>query len=161
MPTLEELEIYSQRENPRYLPAHKVYLETAVNLMPKGYCQWCGKSLAGTRSRRFCPPIENRYVCGLAWFFFWQSTPTFKRAVMIRDNFTCVFCGVECITKNKHGVTIPALGEIEIDHIIPVAKGGKATLDNLQTACKKCNRKKGAKLDFTPQPELFNLEQTK
>lgn len=148
-------------ENKRYLPAHKVYLETAINLTPKGYCQWCGKSLAGTRSTRFCPPVETdyypykKYECALMWFFFWRGTPAFKRAVMIRDNFTCQLCGVVCVTKNKHGVKIPELGKIEIDHIIPVAKGGNADLSNLQTLCKKCNRSKGAKREYIPQPPLL------
>ncbi|MBO5777220.1 MAG: HNH endonuclease [Clostridia bacterium] len=33
---------------------------------------------------------------------------------------------------------------LEIDHIKPIAKGGKTTIDNLQTLCHDCNVKKGA-----------------
>lgn len=33
----------------------------------------------------------------------------------------------------------------EIDHIVPMAKGGKTTLENLQLLCRKCNRIKGDK----------------
>ena len=36
---------------------------------------------------------------------------------------------------------------LEIDHKIPLAKGGMTTEDNLQTLCWKCNRSKGAKLE--------------
>jgi len=159
-PTYEELTKKSP-ENKRYLPADKVYLQTAINLTPKGYCQWCGKSLAGTRSRRFCPPVKTddwpykNYECAMTWRIFWQSTAAFKKAVMIRDNFTCQLCGTVCVAENKHGVKIPELGKIEIDHIVPVAKGGNADLSNLQTLCKKCNRSKGTKREFTPQPTLF------
>lgn len=32
------------------------------------------------------------------------------------------------------------------DHIIPVSKGGKNTLENYQTMCRKCNVQKGNKL---------------
>jgi 5-methylcytosine-specific restriction endonuclease McrA len=32
--------------------------------------------------------------------------------------------------------------EIEIDHIIPHAKGGPTRPDNLRLLCRKCNRKK-------------------
>ena len=32
---------------------------------------------------------------------------------------------------------------LEIDHIIPISKGGKSTLDNLQTLCRECNKNKG------------------
>jgi len=36
------------------------------------------------------------------------------------------------------------------DHILPRAEGGKDTLDNLVTACRRCNAKKADKLDFKP-----------
>ena len=35
---------------------------------------------------------------------------------------------------------------LEIDHIVPIVKGGLTTEDNLQTSCWKCNRSKGSKL---------------
>ena len=55
-----------------------------------------------------------------------------------RDNYTCCQCG-----NSTHAE--PNL-LLEIDHIIPVAKGGLTKEDNLQTLCWKCNRSKGAKL---------------
>jgi 5-methylcytosine-specific restriction endonuclease McrA len=36
--------------------------------------------------------------------------------------------------------------DIEIDHIIPLSRGGKHEPDNLAPACRSCNRSKGAKL---------------
>ncbi|MBO4856796.1 MAG: HNH endonuclease [Bacilli bacterium] len=35
------------------------------------------------------------------------------------------------------------LENLEIDHIIPIARGGKTTPDNLQVLCHDCNKKKG------------------
>lgn len=35
---------------------------------------------------------------------------------------------------------------LEMDHIIPVAKGGCTVEENLQTLCWKCNRSKGDKI---------------
>ena len=35
---------------------------------------------------------------------------------------------------------------LEIDHIIPLSKGGQTTENNLQTLCWKCNRNKGSKI---------------
>lgn len=36
--------------------------------------------------------------------------------------------------------------QITVDHIVPVSKGGKWELKNLQTACRLCNKKKGNKI---------------
>ena len=51
--------------------------------------------------------------------------------VLARDQFTCRFCGAS--PSKDPSVTL------HIDHIIPWAKGGKTSLDNLQTLCSKCN----------------------
>lgn len=45
-----------------------------------------------------------------------------------RDGNRCLKCGRS--------------DNLEIDHIIPIAKGGKSTPNNLQTLCKECNLKK-------------------
>ena len=43
-------------------------------------------------------------------------------------------------------------GSLTLDHIVPVSKGGKGHLDNLQTLCRKCNNRKGAKtVDYRPE----------
>ena len=55
-----------------------------------------------------------------------------------RDNFTCCNCG------NSTNAEPNLL--LEIDHIIPVAKGGCTVEDNLQTLCWKCNRAKSDKI---------------
>ena len=43
----------------------------------------------------------------------------------------CYYCGQ---------VTPPR--ELTMDHIVPVARGGRSTKGNLVTACKQCNNKK-------------------
>ena len=50
---------------------------------------------------------------------------------MQRDNFKCRICGASPAL--NAGVTL------HVDHIIPCAKGGQATMENLQTLCSKCN----------------------
>lgn len=37
---------------------------------------------------------------------------------------------------------------LEIDHIIPISRGGKSTYDNLQTLCHRCNAEKGSDIDY-------------
>ena len=49
-----------------------------------------------------------------------------------RDGYRCCKCGFTDRYAN-----------LEIDHIIPISKGGKSTYDNLQTLCHKCNVEKG------------------
>ena len=51
-----------------------------------------------------------------------------KGLVLERDGGACIFCG--------------AAENLEIDHIIPVSKGGESRLENLQVLCRSCNRKK-------------------
>lgn len=55
-----------------------------------------------------------------------------------RDNFTCCNCGNSTYAE-------PNL-LLEMDHIIPVAKGGRTEENNLQTLCWKCNRAKSDKI---------------
>lgn len=48
--------------------------------------------------------------------------------ILKRDSFTCQYCGRKA----------PDV-ELEIDHIVPVARGGCNDIDNLITACHECN----------------------
>lgn len=63
-------------------------------------------------------------------------TKELRRQIMIRDHYTCQICG-------KY---MPDEVGLQIDHIIPVSKGGKTVPSNLQVLCDKCNRRKSAKL---------------
>ena len=55
--------------------------------------------------------------------------------VFRRDKYVCQYCGA-C----GPGV------ELEVDHVIPVSKGGTDNIDNLKTSCFNCNRGKGDNL---------------
>ena len=65
-------------------------------------------------------------------------TSKLRAHIKERDNFTCCQCGNS--THKEPNLLL------EIDHIVPVSKGGLTQEDNLQTLCWKCNRSKGAKL---------------
>lgn len=66
-------------------------------------------------------------------------TPKLREHIKERDNYTCKCCGVS-LEDEPHLL-------LEIDHIVPLSKGGMTTEDNLQTLCWKCNRSKGSKLE--------------
>ncbi len=51
--------------------------------------------------------------------------------VMNRDNFKCRHCG-------RSPATDPSI-VLHIDHVTPWSKGGRTTIENLQTLCQHCN----------------------
>lgn len=65
-------------------------------------------------------------------------TSSLRQKIKERDGFTCRQCGAS-LAQEPHLL-------LEIDHIIPVSKGGLTTEDNLQTLCWHCNRSKGARM---------------
>ena len=63
-----------------------------------------------------------------------RSIPAWiKRAVWERDGGRCTFVGA-------NGHRCKATEFLEFDHVTPVAKGGKATVDNLRLRCRTHNR---------------------
>lgn len=65
-------------------------------------------------------------------------TSKLRQKIKERDNHTCQNC--ENSTYKEPNLLL------EIDHIIPLAKGGLTSEDNLQVLCWKCNRTKGANI---------------
>ena len=66
-------------------------------------------------------------------------TSNLREKIKIRDSYTCQKCTLS--TKTERNLLL------EIDHIIPLSKGGITSENNLQTLCWKCNRSKGAKIE--------------
>lgn len=64
-------------------------------------------------------------------------TNDLREAIKRRGNYTCCICGNSVLNE-------PNL-LLEVDHIIPISKGGKTEASNLQTLCWRCNRAKSNK----------------
>jgi 5-methylcytosine-specific restriction endonuclease McrA len=64
-----------------------------------------------------------------------------RREVFARDHYTCQYCG-----RQTHDLTL--------DHVIPRNRGGAHTWENLVTACKSCNHRKGNR---TPEEAHLRL----
>ncbi len=62
------------------------------------------------------------------------SIPVSRRTVLMRDRYTCQYCGSQ-----------PAKANLTIDHVIPKVRGGSSSWENVVCACKACNLRKGAK----------------
>lgn len=137
--------------NRSFLPIHVTSVRRAFSLVYQGIArvvneeyrtfdfeQWCGVPLSGnddaigtSRGR-----IRLPRVIALAHF---DRVPRrhlrFSRAnVLTRDDFTCQYCG-ERRPKS----------DLNLDHVIPRALGGRSTWENVVASCVDCNRRKGGR----------------
>ena len=89
----------------------------------------------------------NRFIEYLADIIKFRKSVAGQRALMNsalrehikeRDNYTCKKC--KNSTKKEPNLLL------EIDHIMPLSKGGMTEEKNLQTLCWRCNRSKGTKI---------------
>jgi 5-methylcytosine-specific restriction endonuclease McrA len=63
-----------------------------------------------------------------------------RQNIFRRDGHRCLYCG--------------SREDLTLDHVLPRSRGGKTSWQNLATACKRCNSKKG---DFTPEEANMRL----
>lgn len=63
--------------------------------------------------------------------------------VMVRDNFTCAFCGTKY-----------PMEKLNYDHVLPRSQGGKTVWENIITSCYTCNERKGSR---TPEQAKMKL----
>lgn len=115
-------------------PDHRAEIERVANgpVCPPQYRKVAGGALIPDRAWR-----EWQIVNGRDFDNKRRSIPGWmRREVMRRDGRRC---GI-CLT------TISDADDVHLDHIHPVAKGGKNTPDNLQVAHATCNMKKGARV---------------
>jgi 5-methylcytosine-specific restriction endonuclease McrA len=133
-----------ERKNTYYLPN---FILPLVKEPPIGYREKSRFSIAGKNRKYFDLDGDPVKINSIRLFTFQQK------------GIKCSFCGVE----GKFFVKERNLGSklekfhLELygidhegkeilmtkDHIFPVVKGGKDNIENLQTACEKCNSKKG------------------
>lgn len=115
------------------------------------YCKSCGR-VFNDLNFKFCPHCKSE----LATRYGRQPIPRkLRHEVFKRDGYRCRECGA---SKDETS--------LEIDHILPVAKGGTNDIDNLQTLCRECNRMKhtdewvGGETDLeVAENELNNLKE--
>ena len=90
----------------------------------------------------------NKFINYLSDEIKWRKSIAGQRALMTsnlretikeRDNYTCCNCNLSI--EDEQNLLL------EIDHIIPLSKGGVTSENNLQTLCWRCNRTKGAKIE--------------
>ncbi len=60
-----------------------------------------------------------------------KKTRKHRNAILERDGYRCCICG--------------STEDLTLDHIVPVSRSGSNGPDNLQTLCRSCNSRKGAR----------------
>lgn len=111
-------------------------------------------SAGGNSSQRasvtFTPPTIDVLIETLGQKIRWRKSAAGQRALMTarlrnyiktRDNHTCRYCAIS-LADEPHLL-------LEVDHIVPVSRGGLSTPENLQTLCWRCNRSKSNKIGQT------------
>ena len=145
---MEVLVLNSSYEVHQVLPLHK-----ALKLLYKNRADII-ESIDNKSISSFKEKIPMPSVIKLTNYCKYQRKPASfnKKNVLMRDNYTCQYCG------KKNADTI--------DHVVPKSKGGKLTWDNSVACCTPCNTKKAdlplSKSGFTllkqpRQPSKFFL----
>jgi 5-methylcytosine-specific restriction endonuclease McrA len=107
--------------NSRYQMTHRVAVTTKTRLWRQANPDKAIANHQRRRARKLNAPRVERLN---------------HRAIIERDNSTCyLWCKREL-----------ARSEITFDHVIPLARGGSHTMDNLRVACKSCNSRKSTRL---------------
>jgi len=113
---------------PRTAEVSKYGLPVSSATIVKRFGSW-KKALLAAAQAAAGEPVQGKRVVSVR-----RVVPLGKRFfVLKRDRYRCRIC-------NRVG------GDLEVDHIVPVSQGGSSRLDNLQTACRDCNRGKGGRL---------------
>lgn len=119
--------------NASYEPLSVVSVQRAIVLLLKEKAEVVEAAQAVLRSERlaFHVPLVIRLVYYVR-IPHRISLPVSRRAVLVRDQYTCQYCGRQ-----------PGRQALTIDHVLPRSRGGKTRWENVVAACKQCNGKKG------------------
>ena len=119
--------------NATYEPLSVVSLKRAVILLLKEKAEIVEAAEAVLRSERISLPMP--LVIRLVYYVRLPrqlSVPLTRRTVMARDHYTCQYCGAQ-----------PGRSELTLDHVVPRSQGGGTSWENVVTACRSCNQRKG------------------
>lgn len=94
-------------------------------------------------------PTVDALIATLSHKIRWRRSVAGQRALMTaglreeikrRDGYACRRCHIS-VAEEPHLL-------LEVDHIVPVSRGGLTNHQNLQTLCWRCNRSKSNKLNY-------------
>ncbi len=127
-----------------YLPVSRINIKRAIALLVTGQAEpldllgQTGWRIASPRFVLFVPEHIRLTIARAERL--WKVPPVSRREVLRRDHQTCQYCG--------------STKKLTLDHVMPRAKGGPHTWENVVTACETCNHRKGNR---TPQEARMTL----
>lgn len=119
--------------NASFEPLSVVSIQRAIVLLLKEKAELVEAAEAVLRSERLA--LRVPLVIRLVYYVripYRVKLPVSRRAVLVRDAYTCQYCAKQ----------FPR-ADLTLDHVLPRSRGGKNTWENIVTACKSCNGKKG------------------
>ena len=125
-------------------PLSVITVQRAINLL------FAGKAYAVEQTGQYLRTVRSKFeVPSVIALRSYVNVPRRKshwsrKGVLVRDNYTCIYCGIRMGTLVKSKVL--SKRDFTIDHITPRSKGGKDTWSNTACACSKCNHRKGNRL---------------
>lgn len=123
-------------------------------------CKQCGSQFEpayGDPRRTYCSALCRKRACSRgggdthkerAKKFGVKYEPIHKVSVFVDCKWQCQLCGKD--TPRALMGTIDKAAP-ELDHVVPLAKGGDHVRSNVQLACRECNLSKGAKTAWKPK----------
>jgi len=132
--------------NASFQPLQVISWQKAIQLFFSGKVEIVENSGEVVRSVSITIPIPR--VIRLIKFVPLKSRKNIVRFnrnnVFMRDHHSCQYCGHK-----------PPVSQLTLDHVKPVVKGGKKSWENIVTACRPCNLKKGGR---TPEEAGMRLK---
>jgi len=130
--------------NASYEPLSVVSLRRAIVLLLKDKAEVLEAAEQRVRSANLS--VQVPLVIRLVYYVrvpARMSVPLSRSTVLLRDNYTCQYCGAQ-----------PARSNLTIDHVLPRVRGGTTTWENVVCACRGCNQHKGSR---TPDEANMHL----
>lgn len=153
--------------------AYKISVEKACARSKEKYvpvtptkhkCVFCGDTFKSSRGAKYCRHCAKKRGHGSnyqrAKMFGVKRKKFGERAILKRDGWRCYICGVDTPEELRGTFEDNAP---EIDHVVPMSKGGSHTPDNVRCCCRRCNAAKCDRelKEFRQQAEvsLFAMEE--
>ena len=141
---IKEQERKRQKELRNYINSFREQLSISV-------CEYCGNYFLNNGKRKYCSTrcaerkhenIKSRKRIERASYNGKIDYSITLPKLIKRDNNICYLCGKECNSNDytyKENIFIAGNYYPSIDHIKPIAKGGKHSWDNVKLAHRLCN----------------------